>query len=241
MTERTSGEIIRYYRQRRNMTREELAGQLNIGPEKLAHWEENVTVPRPGAIARLVQILEIPAEEEEILQNAFQAAKAQQRQAETARQAVQAAQDAEAVRLAHREKAIHLLWMGVGGFAAGVLFFIATGSYKDMPWYGAILIGLAVSGIPFGWMQVAARPRPYSPLRYYTLLDIFLKLLFLLARFACAYLIGLLVFPVLLCYHGYKGSSKGSLGQKVMLLCLILAAVFTLVFGGGMLITAIRK
>lgn len=79
MTERTSGEIIRYYRQRQNMTREELAGQLSIGPEKLAHWEENVTVPRPGAIARLVQILEIPAEEEEILQNAFQAAKAQRR------------------------------------------------------------------------------------------------------------------------------------------------------------------
>ena len=228
MTERTSGEIIRYYRQRRNMTREELARQLNISREKLTHWEENVTVPRPGAIARLAQILEIPAEEEEILQNAFQAAKAQRRQV-------------EAVRLAHREKAIHLLWMGVGGFAAGVLFFIATGSYKDMPWYGAILIGLAVSGIPFGWMQVTARPEPYSPLRYDTLLDIFLKLLFLLARFACAYLIGLLVFPIVLCYHGCKGSPKGSLGQKAMLLCLILATVFTLVFGGGMLITAIRK
>lgn len=241
MTERTSGEIIRYYRQRRNMTQEELAGQLSIGPEKLTHWEENVTVPRPGAIARLAQILEIPAEEEEILQNAFQAAKAQRRQAETVRQAVLAAQDAEAVRLARKEIAIHLFWMGVGGFAAGVLFFIATGSYKDMPWYGAILIGLAVSGIPFGWMQVTARPEPYSPLRYDSLLDIFLKLLFLLARFACAYLIGLLVFPIVLCYHGYKGSCKGSLGQKAMLLCLILAAVFTLVFGGGMLITAIRK
>ena len=212
MTERTSGEIIWYYRQRQNMTREELAGQLSIGSEKLAHWEENVTVPRPGAIARLVQILEIPAEEEETLQNALQAAKAQRQQAETVQQAVQAVQDAEAVRLVHKEKAIHLLWMGVGGFAVEVLLFIATGSYKDLPWYGAILIGLAVSGIPFGWMQVAARPRPYSPLRYDSLLGIFLKLLFLLARFVCAYLIGLLVFPVVLCYHGYKGSHKGSLG-----------------------------
>ena len=85
MTERTSGEIIRYYRQRQNMTREELAEQLSIGSEKLTHWEENVTVPRPGAIVRLVQILEIPAEEEEILQNAFQAAQAQRRQVETVR------------------------------------------------------------------------------------------------------------------------------------------------------------
>lgn len=116
MTERASGEIIRYYRKRQNMTREELAGQLSIGPEKLAHWEENVTVPRPGAIARLVQILEIPAEEEEILQNAFQAAKAQRRQVETVRQAVQTAQDAEAVRLAHKEKAIHLLWISSAFF-----------------------------------------------------------------------------------------------------------------------------
>ena len=90
-------------------------------------------------------------------------------------------------------------------------------------------------------MQVTARPEPYSPLRYDSLLDIFLKLLFLLARFVCAYLVGLFIFPVLLCYHGYKGSPKGSLGQKVMLLCLILATVFTLVIGGGMLITAIRK
>ena len=241
MTERTSGEIIRYYRQRRNMTREELARQLNISREKLTHWEESVTVPRPGAIVRLAQILEISAEEEEILQSAFQAAKAQRQQAETVRQTVQAVQDAEAVRLAHKEKAIHLFWMGVGGFAVGVLLFITTGSYKDLPWYGAILIGLAVSGIPFGWMQVTARPEPYSPLRYDSLLDIFLKLLFLLARFACAYLIGLLIFPIVLCYHGYKGSPKGSLGQKAMLLCLILAAVFTLAFGGGMLITAIRK
>ena len=160
---------------------------------------------------------------------------------EAVQQAVQAAQDAEAVRLAHKEKAIRLFWMGVGGFAVGVLLFITTGSYKDLPQYGAILIGLAVSGIPFGWMQVTARPEPYSPLRYDSLLDIFLKLLFLLARFACAYLIGLLVFPVLLCYHGYKGSPKGSLGQKAMLLCLILATVFALAFGGGMLITAIHK
>ena len=88
-------------------------------------------------------------------------------------------------------------------------------------------------------MQVTARPEPYSPLRYDSLLDIFLKLLFLLARFVCAYLVGLFIFPVLLCYHGYKGSPKGSLGQKVLLLCLVLATVFTLVIGGGILITAI--
>ena len=229
MNEKSSGQIIQYYREQRSLTREELAQLLSVTPGKLSHWEDDITVPRPGMTARLVEILGIPQIDAQILLSAFETDKQKRLQIQADQQASLDAEQAEADRLAHKEKAVHLLIMGIIGFAAGFLFCFATGAYKDFPWYGPLAIGWATSGIPFGWKMISAEPKPYSPVEYYSLFDIFLKLLFFLFKFICAYLIGLFIYPVVLFYHIYKGCTKGSGWQKLMLALLSIIILFLVV------------
>lgn len=229
MNEKSSGQIIQYYREQRSLTREELAQLLSVTPGKLSHWEDDITVPRPGMTARLVEILEIPQTDAQILLSAFETAKQKRLQVQADQQVSLDAEQAEEDRLAHKGKAIHLLIMGIIGFAAGFLFCFATGAYKDFPWYGPLAIGWAISGIPFGWKMISAEPKPYSPVEYYSLFDIFLKLLFFLFKFICAYLIGLFIYPVVLFYHTYKGCTKGSGWQKLMLALLSIIILFLVV------------
>ena len=229
MNEKSSGQIIQYYREQRSLTREELAQLLSVTPGKLSHWEDDITVPRPGMTARLVEILGIPQIDAQILLSAFETDKQKRLQIQADQQASLDAEQAEADRLAHKEKAVHLLIMGIIGFAAGFLFCFATGAYKDFPWYGPLAIGWAISGIPFGWKMISAEPKPYSPVEYYSLFDIFLKLLFFLFKFICAYLIGLFIYPVVLFYHIYKGCTKGSGWQKLMLALLSIIILFLVV------------
>ena len=239
MNEKSSGQIIQYYREQRSLTREELAQLLSVTPGKLSHWEDDITVPRPGMTARLVEILEIPQTDAQILLSAFETAKQKRLQVQADQQVSLDAEQAEEDRLAHKEKAVHLLIMGIIGFAAGFLFCFATGAYKDFPWYGLLAIGWAISGIPFGWKMISAEPKPYSPVEYYSLFDIFLKLLFFLFKFICAYLIGLFIYPVVLFYHVYKGCTKGSGWQKLMLVLLFFVVLLSVVLIGGLLFSSI--
>ncbi len=239
MNEKSSGQIIQYYREQRSLTREELAQLLSVTPGKLSHWEDDITVPRPGMTARLVEILEIPQTDAQILLSAFETAKQKRLQVQADQQVSLDAEQAEEDRLAHKGKAIHLLIMGIIGFAAGFLFCFATGAYKDFPWYGPLAIGWAISGIPFGWKMISAEPKPYSPVEYYSLFDIFLKLLFFLFKFICAYLIGLFIYPVVLFYHTYKGCTKGSGWQKLMLVLLFFVVLLSVVLIGGLLFSSI--
>lgn len=229
--EYTVGQIIRFYREREGLTQEELAEIIHVTKGKLAHWEDDVTIPRPTMVARLIGALRISDAEAPLLMNAVQAAEETKAQEQAALQAIADEQNAESERLQHKSKAIKLSLIGLLGFAAGFIFVFITGSHSDFPWYAPIVIGLCVAGIPFGWSILTDKSEREAGYSYYPDPDIqrtnlLIMLAFYLLKFIGAYLIGLVAFPIVLLYHAYKAGRKGSLYKKMMCIVLIFIALF---------------
>lgn len=57
------GENIRTCRERRNMTREELALKLRVGPQRIEAYESGRLIPSNQTILKLSTVLDIPASE----------------------------------------------------------------------------------------------------------------------------------------------------------------------------------
>lgn len=240
MTEKTSGQVIRYYREQQAFTREELAQMLNVTQGKLTHWEDGVTVPRPAMIAQLVSVLDIPEQDAQILHRSYQEARTPRLSQQAVQKAVVDAQNAEEERFVHRQKATSLFFIGMVGFLAGFLFCFVTGAHKDFPWYGPIAIGWAISGIPFGWKLLSPKSEPDCTVRYYSLLDLALRMIFYVIKFIGAYLVGIVLFPVVLFHHTYKACRKDSAWQKIMGVLLSLVIVFVVILAGGLILSSIR-
>lgn len=80
MNTTTTGQIIRTYREHAGMTPEELAAQLQVSTTRLSHWEEDETIPRPGIISHMVDILNIPDGDATLLAELAELAKHRQEQ-----------------------------------------------------------------------------------------------------------------------------------------------------------------
>ena len=162
------GQLIRQYREEEGLTQEELAEIIKVSVIKLDHWETNETVPNPRMVARLTGALRLSDEKEKKLNKAIAIARAYDDEIRAEAQKIVDAQNAEAKRLYHKEKALFLLWSVVGSFVISFLFFTLTGKYKDVVWYFPLLIGFAVAGIFFGWSILTDKSStyykaPYSP------------------------------------------------------------------------------
>lgn len=237
-TEHSTGQIIRFFREREGLTQEELADIIHVTKGKLAHWEDDVTIPQPTMVARLQGALRISDADMPLLLNAVKAAEDKRAQEQVALQAFADEQSAEDKRLFHRSKAIHLVLMGLGGFAAGFVLTFLIGSTKDFPWYAPFVIGLCLAGVPFGWDLI----RDKSGLRIRTiyygpdsmLIQFMADLIGFALKFIAAYVIGLIIFPVALFYHAYHAGRPGSLFKTVMrvlliLIVLVLAAILVMI------------
>lgn len=121
-TEYSAGQIIRFFREREGLSQEELADIIHVTKGKLAHWEDDVTIPRPTMVARLQGALRISDTDMSLLLNAVKAGEEKRAQEQAKLQAVAEEQSAEAKRLFHKTKAIHLALMGLGGFVIGFVF-----------------------------------------------------------------------------------------------------------------------
>lgn len=222
----TAGELIRQFRESEGLTQEELAEIIHVSQPKLAHWEEGSTIPKPTMVARLTGALRLSNENANRLVKAVDAAQAIRNQEKAAVQAVINAQNEEIERLRHKRKVLTLLGFGALGFIGGYIFVFATGSYKDTVWYFPILIGIAVAGIPYGWNLLTDKSdveykEPYSPYPEVQRENLIIKLIFNVLKFIGAYLIGIIVFPVVLFYHAYKAGRKGSLYRTIMFLIFV--------------------
>lgn len=54
---------IKACRERRSMTREELARKMSVGPKKIEDYESGKVIPSNGTLLRISTILDIPASE----------------------------------------------------------------------------------------------------------------------------------------------------------------------------------
>lgn len=230
----TLGQTIRFYREKEGLTQEELADIIHVTKGKLAHWENNETIPHPRMIARLTGALRIPDDEVSLLMDTFEDARMRKAQEKAELQAVIDEQNKEYERLMHKRKALNLLWMGAGGFIVGCFIVFLTGSYKDNPWYFMIIMGLLIAGIPFGWSVLTDKSEHtndhYDPYNWH--FNLIVKWFVLLLKFLGACLIGVFTFPVVLLYHAYKGCMPGSLFRKILCVIFALSVLFvgTLVF-----------
>ena len=106
MENKTSGQLIRFFRERSELTPEELATILEVSTIKLAHWESDETVPKPVMIAGIAGALGLSPEEEAILEEVAAAARAEKKQeranAQAREQAIKNAEIAEEERLNHK-------------------------------------------------------------------------------------------------------------------------------------------
>lgn len=225
-TEYSAGQVIRYFREREGLTQEELADIIHVKKGKLAHWEDDVTIPRPTMVARLQGALRISDEDLPLLQNAIKSAEEKRAQEQAELQAIVDEQNAENKRLFHKSKAISLALMGLGGFAVGFLFTFLTGSTDDFPWYAPFAIGLCLAGVPFGWDMIRDKSGLRTRTIYYgpdgMLVQFMADLIGFALKFMIAYVIGLLIFPIALLYHAYNAGQPGSLYRTVMRILLIL-------------------
>ena len=230
MNNDTLGQMIRFYREKEGLTQEELAEIIHVTKGKLAHWENDETIPRPTMVARLIGALRIPDNEASFLMDALEDAKMRKVQEEAKIQAIIDEQNKEYERLKHKHKAINLLWTGAGGFIIGCLIVFLTGSYQDNPWYFTIIIGLLIAGIPFGWSVLTDKSESkyedeyYDPYNWH--FNLVVKLFVFLLKFMGAYLIGVFAFPVVLLYHSYKGCLPGSLSRKIMCVTFVIVTLF---------------
>lgn len=230
MSTPTTGQIIRTYREQESLTQEELAEIIHVTKGKLSHWENDETIPRPMMVARLIGALRLSEDQAAVLKQAVDDSQRQKAQEQAAAQIIIDEQIAEEERLEHRRKALKYLWMGFGGFAAGCLISLMTGSCKDNPWYFTPVIGVLVMGIPFGWSILTDKSEAYQEEPYYHPNEqgfyLIIKLFFFALKFIGAYLIGTATFPVILLYHAYKAGKKGSLYRKGMCVLFALAVLF---------------
>lgn len=236
----TAGELIRQFRESEGLTQEELADIIHVSQQKLAHWEEGSTIPKPTMVARLTGALRLSDENANRLVKAVDAAQAVRDQDKAAAQAVINAQNEEIERLRHKRKVLTLLGFGALGFIGGCIFVFATGSHKDTVWYFPMLIGIAVAGIPYGWNLLTDKTEvtykePYSPYPEVQRENMIIKLIFFVLKFIGAYLIGIIAFPVVLLYHAYKAGRKGSAYRAIMFfvfiaVCLLIGSIIVVIF-----------
>lgn len=219
-TEYSAGQVIRFFREREGLTQEELADIIHVTKGKLAHWEDDVTIPRPTMVARLQGALRISDTDMPLLLNAVNAAEEKKAQEQAELQAIADAQSAEEKRLFHRAKAIRLAFMGLGGFAAGFIFTFLTDITDDFPWYGPFVIGICLAGVPFGWDLIRDRSQLRTRTIYYgpdgMLIQFMVGLIGFALKFMISYVIGLFIFPATLFYHAYNACQPGTLYKTVM-------------------------
>lgn len=228
--EYTVGQIIRFYREREGLTQEELAEIIHVTKGKLAHWEDDVTIPRPTMVARLIGALRISDAEAPLLMNAVQAAEETKVQEQAELQAIADEQNAESERLQHKSKAIKLSLMGLLGFAIGFVFVFIADSNRDFPWYAPFVIGLFMAGIPYGWDLIRDKSGYRTETYYYgpdgLLIQFMVGLIGFALKLFASLMLGFFVFPIALLYHAYKAGRKGSLYKKIMCIALVLAVLF---------------
>ena len=235
----TAGELIRQFRESEGLSQQELADIIHVSQPKLAHWEEGSTIPKPTMVARLTGALRLSDENADRLLKAVDAAQAVRAQEKATAQAVINEQNEENERLRHKRKVLILLGFGVLGFIGGCIVVFATGSYVDTVWYFPILIGIAVAGIPYGWNLLTDKTDAYYKDLYSPYPDVqrenmIIKLVFTVLKFIGAYLIGIIVFPIVLFYHAYKAGRKGSIYRTIMFVvfvavCLLVGSVFVVI------------
>ena len=227
----THGQLIKQYREAEGLTQEELAEIIDVSNLKLAHWEENQTVPNPRMVARLTGALRLSDKDAQALNNAIAVARANEEETRAEVQKIINEQNEETKRLYHKKKALFLLWSGIGSFVVSFILLSILGAYQDKEWYFPILIGFTVAGIPFGWSILSDKSDtyykdPYSPYPEVQDTDLIIKLVVTVLKFIIAYIIGVIIFPIALLYHAYKAGRKGTLYKKIMGLFLVLVVIF---------------
>ena len=237
MRNETAGQIIRTFRENECLTQEELADIIHVTKGKLAHWEDDVTIPRPAMVARLTGALRLSAKDTSILEAAVSKAREKQAQKDAELQKVKAKQDEETERLMYRAKALNMLPMGIVGFVLGLLFVFITGAYRDTPWYFPFVIGLYLSVMPFGWKILSNKnEKDYRVYYYYyrsTLVDFLVKMFCFALKLTGAFFVGFVAYPIGLLYYAYKAGRKGSLYRMIMfaVFAIITAFIGTIVLG----------
>lgn len=243
MEHRTSGQLIRFFRERSGVSKEDLAEAIQVSTTKLSHWENDETAPRPAAIDRLAGTLGLSAAEVLQLEKAASALKAAKKKEEAEAQAVIEAERAEAQRLIYKEKALRLFWFGVIGFIGGFIFAAIRGGLQDT-WYFPFAIGAAFAGVPYGWSLLTSKDEEpikdiYTPDLDVARSNFFIKIGFYFLKFVAAFLIGALGYPVVLLYHAYKAGKKGSVFKILMLIALIVVVVFLVIIVGAIVLSSV--
>lgn len=230
MNHYTLGQRIRFYREQEGLTQEELAEYIHVTKGKLAHWENDETLPRPAMVARLIGALRLPDGEAAVLISAVEEAQRKREQEQSSMQKTIAEHNKEVERQKHKSKAINLSFMGIGGFIIGCVFVFLTGAYRDNPWYFTFIIGLLIAGIPFGWSVLTDKSETQYQDVYYDpdnwRYNLAIKLFVLLLKFLAAYLIGVFAFPAVLLYHSYKACKPGSPTRIIMGIIFVIAVLF---------------